>query len=71
MPTPEIVLKRIAIRVAALLPDDSVDAATVLRHAAGLVEGFLADRHFGLGTEAPTRSERTPCAIPDISPVNM
>lgn len=71
MPTPEIVLKRIAIRVAALLPDDSTDAATVLRHAADIVDGFLADHHLGFGTEAPTRSERTPCVMPDISPVNM
>jgi len=39
--TPEIVLRRIAIRVVAMLPDDKADAERVLDLARSLQESFI------------------------------
>jgi len=46
----DLVLRRIAMRVAILLPDDPAGARAVLGYAAQLVDGFLAEAAIGEGT---------------------
>ncbi len=66
--TPEITLRRLAIRVAALLPDDKVDATIVLQLAAELVNGFLSADQSSLGSDASIRRDTTSGDMPLMSP---
>lgn len=69
--TPEITLRRLAIRVAALLPDDKADATIVLQLAAELVNGFLSVDQSSFGREASMRRETTSGDMPLMSPENI
>ncbi len=40
---PDLILRRIALKVASLLPDDAAAAHAVLSYAGEIVDGFLAD----------------------------